>query len=79
MNNQPQTELFPGLDFGQALKALRNGSSIARNGWEGKGLSVRLGPAAYAIHFVIIRGQGWPNTWVPSVSDCFADDWYIVT
>ena len=30
------------MDFGKALEALKAGSKVARNGWNGKGLSIEL-------------------------------------
>lgn len=86
------------MNFGQALELLKQGKRLARAGWNGKGLWVRLiqsnipsqsvslkidGAASTgaALHtylnpfFVIDNPNGGCNTWVPSVSDCLAEDW----
>lgn len=36
----------PGMDFGQALDALKEGSRVEREGWNGKGMFLYLVPAA---------------------------------
>lgn len=82
------------MNFSQALDFLKQGKRMARNGWNGKGLWVKLidvGPSlivdgvaksggrlhTYINPFFIIGGNssGGVNTWVPSVSDCLAEDW----
>lgn len=37
---------FTSLSFGEAIKAIKGGSKIARAGWNGKGMFVYLVPAA---------------------------------
>jgi len=32
----------------------------------------------YEAYFAIKNSRGTVNTWVPSVSDCLADDWLLV-
>lgn len=36
----------PGMDFGQALDALKEGARVAREGWNGKGMFLYFVPAA---------------------------------
>lgn len=86
------------MDFGEALKAVKNGKCIARMGWNGKGMFVYFVPAGnykpctpiaeklvgedglvpYNPYFAIKNVNGTISTWVPSVNDCLAEDWYIV-
>lgn len=35
------------MDFGQAVKALKNGKKVARKGWNGKDMWICLMPALY--------------------------------
>lgn len=77
------------LNFSSALSALKQGLLVARNGWNGKGMHIRLvnnliyHPTDLSTTeklepaFVILNGNVL-NTWIPSVSDLLADDWYIV-
>lgn len=72
------------MNFGQALESLKLGSKIAREGWNGKGMHVQLDRGgdyweSEILPFFVIRNvKGSFNTWVPSVSDCLAEDWSIV-
>lgn len=82
------------LTFSDALIYLKRGNRLARAGWNGKGLCVYLINETTSVefednydgfnlqatiqpYFVIISGDT-ANTWVPSVSDILATDWYIV-
>ena len=97
------------FDFGEAIKALKDGHAIARKGWNGKNLFViKQIPATiegliidkiqslpnsckelikqkegvpiikYTNQMLIINHDGRADSWVPSVSDIFAEDWYVV-
>lgn len=77
---------FTKLDFSGALDALKQGACLTRANWSGKGLHIKkVDNLAYSddvkVHlepaFVIADGYKY-NTWVASVSDLLADDWYIV-
>lgn len=35
-------------------------------------------PISYTNQMLIVNAQGKADSWVPSSSDCFAEDWYIV-
>lgn len=86
------------MDFGGALKALKEGKAVERRGWNGKGLFVYLvtggnypvqmdivkpiaekdGTLKYNPYMAIKNMDGSISTWVPSVNDCLAEDWFVV-
>lgn len=75
------------LTFSEVLEGLKAGKSFARSGWNGKGLSVTLAPeGAIAVHGFALQSffmlfnlnTNTANTWVPSVSDLLAEDWYEI-
>lgn len=94
-------------NFGVAIKALKEGKRVAREGWNGKGLFVfKQVPASVRVEIIpkmtsvpdsvknemmkrkqalsynnqmaIVNTQGDVDSWVPSSSDVFAEDWLIV-
>lgn len=96
------------FDFGQAIKELKAGNAIARQGWNGKDLFVvkqipsriegliidkvqSLPNSAkeilkqregvphidYTNQMLIVNPDGRADSWVPSVSDIFAEDWFV--
>lgn len=85
------------MDFGMALKLMKDGKAVARNGWNGKGMFVYLvtggnypvqmevaksladenGTVKYNPYMAIKNINGTVSTWVPSVNDCLAEDWYL--
>jgi len=69
-----------GLTFGEAVEALKIGYQMARSGWNGKGMHINMIPEALRMnaYFTIVSADGIANTWVPSISDCLADDWVMV-
>lgn len=87
-----------GACFSSALSWLKQGKSVARAGWNGKGQFVYYVPAAsYPVqtgaakaHFgegslvpynayLALKGvDDTVSTWVPSVTDCLAEDWYVI-
>jgi hypothetical protein len=44
-----------GLNFGQALEALRNGKFVARKGWNGKGMFIYM-VSGSTVPFELLRG-----------------------
>lgn len=79
----------PRTTFDQAFAAAAfgpmEGVKIARDGWNGKGLFVqaqypdensKMGNPYLYIDATALGGKR--NPWVPSQTDLFADDWYIV-
>lgn len=98
-----------GLSFEQILPMLREGFSIRRAGWNGKGLMAFKQVPAHIDGTIIPKMQSLPqsakdqimkhtafidytsqcliynsqtgraDSWVPSISDVFANDWEVVT
>lgn len=82
---QSYTTLTATHDFSDALHLLKCGARVARKGWNGVGMHVRWEDGTRLAdgtlvegHFVIVSGLGVVNTWVPSVSDLQATDWYVI-
>lgn len=97
-----------GMDFGDAVKLLKDGNALRRKGWNGKGLFVFKQVPAHIESEIIPKMQSLPqsakdlimngngfidytsqcliynentgraDSWVPSISDVFAEDWEIV-
>lgn len=81
---QPDSDTY---GFGKALEAMNKGRRVARRGWNGKEMFVESVSGAEAkltngctvaleAFFVLRSPNGRYNTWVPSVSDIMAHDWY---
>lgn len=96
------------MNFGMAIKALKYGYAVRRNGWNDKGLWVikqvqahidsdiipKMQSLPQSAKDLILKGKGFidytsqcliynentgrADSWVPSISDVFADDWEIV-
>lgn len=73
------------MDFSEALRRLKQGSQVARMGWNGKGLLVeaqfpdehsKMGNPYLFIDARALGGER--NPWVPSQTDLFATDWTLV-
>ena len=71
------------LNFGQAIEAMKMGSKVARDGWNGKGMWIALQvPDQHSkmqrpyIYMCPVDGKLVP--WVASQSDMLANDWNIV-
>ena len=77
------------MNFGDALKALKEDKKVARKGWNGKGMYVKLcrntkieidgETKDLNDHFVIKNVNGSFSTWVPSVNDTLETDWECKT
>ena len=72
--------------FGNVIQFLKEGKACRRSGWNGKGLFVvKQIPAHitadidYTNQMLIINPDGRADSWVPSVSDIFAEDWEVLT
>lgn len=70
------------MDFGEALKALKNGEAVARLGWNGANQFLRRQvPDANSkmslpyIYITTVTGDRVP--WLASQSDMLADDWHV--
>lgn len=80
------------MDFGQALKALKEGEKVAREGWNGKGiflglqtpddLSKMTQPYIYIDTFGLetVNPEAVKGRvpWLASQTDMLAEDWKIV-
>lgn len=96
------------MDFGDAIEVLKQGGTIRRAGWNGKGLMVfkqipahiesdiipKMQSLPQSAKDLILKGKGFidytsqcliynentgrADSWVPSISDVFAEDWEIV-
>ena len=73
-----------GCDFGDALKAFRNGDRCTRAGWNGKGQWVAFAapgiddPMTLPYLFLhTVGGQAVP--WTASQTDILATDWEILS
>lgn len=96
------------MHFGDAIEVLKQGGTIRRSGWNGKGLMVfkqvpahiesdiipKMQSLPQSAKDLILKGKGFidytsqcliynentgrADSWVPSISDVFAEDWEIV-
>lgn len=72
------------LTFSEALEILKVGGSVTRKGWNGSGMYVKkskLRTISLEIEnpCLILRNvKGCFNTWVPSITDIFAEDWEVI-
>lgn len=96
------------MRFGDAIEVLKQGGTVRRSGWNGKGLMVFKQVPAHIDSDIIPKMQSLPqsakdlileskgfidytsqcliynentgraDSWVPSISDVFAEDWEIV-
>lgn len=78
-------------DFGWALNALRKGKAVARKGWNGKGIYIKLqtpdANSKMTLPYIYIVTNGLvtdnPNApkgtvpWLASQTDMLAEDWEI--
>ena len=54
------------MNFGQALEALKQGSKVARAGWNGKGQFVYMVPAnSYPVNTAVAKSYFGENSLVP--------------
>ncbi len=71
------------MNFGQAIEALKAGKAVARDGWNGKGMWLRLQvPDAHSkmsLPYVYMKtADGKLVPWLASQTDVLAEDWAIV-
>lgn len=88
-NNEPaEREAF---DFGEAIRRMKNGARVARNGWNGKGMFVMHcgvdgedytlsdGMAVTRRDYLYMKAaDDTVVPWVASQTDFLAEDWYEV-
>jgi hypothetical protein len=70
------------MNFGKALKKLKNGHRVSRDGWNGKNMYLELQvPDAYSkmtlpyIYMNTVQGETVP--WLASQTDMLAEDWRL--
>lgn len=80
------------MDFGQAIKQLKQGNKVARKGWNGRGICIGLVKPkdgdVMTHEFIYIDTTGLqtdnPNApldrvpWFASQTDMLAEDWQVV-
>ena len=71
------------MDFSNALKALKAGHQVARSGWNGKGMWLKLQvPDAHSMmtlpYIYMYTAQGDLVPWLASQTDVLAEDWELV-
>lgn len=73
------------MDFSQAFRQAQLDKKISRRGWNGQGLFVmaqypddnsKMGNPYLYIDATALGGTR--NSWVPSQTDLFAEDWFVV-
>ena len=72
------------MKIGEAIQAMREGSSVCHRGWNGKGMWLKLQmPDAHSkmtLPYVYMRtAYGDLVPWLCSQTDLLADDWTVVT
>ena len=75
------------MTFSQALEAIKQGKSLTRDGWNGRGAWIYLAPAHFdiklgapveaCIAMFTADGKHQPG-WLASQADMLAEDWKIV-
>lgn len=80
------------MDFGAALKALKEGKRVARKGWNGKGMWLTLQrpdifshmtlPYIYIEYPVNPKHHAYPDgsrcPWFASQTDMLSEDWFVL-
>lgn len=84
----------PAMSFGMAIERMRDGKRVARKGWNGKGMWVRLVDLFTDAEFRVSEREPCEGTWLPfiimktadnklvpwlaSQTDVLALDWEVV-
>lgn len=72
-----------GMDFGEALAAMRAGRSVRRKGWKSRGMYVLLRDGESTTNtlpsFVMHTArQQWQPGWLAATNDLLAADWETI-
>ncbi len=77
-----ESKLF---DFSEALRKLKSGSRVAREGWNGKGMFIykvdgHFSDGVFVRPYLAMKdAQGFLVTgWLASQTDLLAEDWMVV-
>lgn len=67
------------MNFSKALNNLKQGKAMKRTGWNGKNLFVKSYKSDVCgdMFIIVNTKKDTINSWVPSVSDIYAEDWEI--
>jgi hypothetical protein len=80
------------VDFSEALQILKAGGKVARAGWNGKGMFLKMiGSSDYSITVPIVKGLVFPLLpwigmktaddcfvpWLANQTDVLAEDWQL--
>lgn len=66
--------------FGEAIEEMKKGQTVARSGWNGKGMYVYLAQLTEHVEpcFIMYTAQGKLQPgWLASQMDMLADDWEV--
>lgn len=68
------------MNFGQALEKLKRGDKVARSGWNGKGMWIKLQEptetSKMTLPYIYLKtATGDLVPWLASQSDLLAEDW----
>ena len=82
------SESSNGLNFGQALEALKSGRKACRKGWNGKGMWIEHWKPMHQVDLPYlmlmypVNSSAYPNgarvPWLPSQTDVLANDWELL-
>lgn len=70
---ETNVKTLPRMSFGIAIEALKFGCAIRRESWNGKGFIDYT-----SLCLIYNENTGRAESWIPSISDVFAEDWEIV-
>lgn len=70
------------MNFGEALEALKNGNYMARKGWNGKSMYIKLlrpdETSKMTLPYIFMFTACGNNVpWLASQTDILADDWVL--
>lgn len=68
------------MNFGEALEKLKDEEAVVREGWNGKGMYLKLQePDEFSKmslpYIYMFTADGHQVPWVPSQTDILSDDW----
>lgn len=73
------------MTFEKALELIKQGKRLQRKGWNGKGMHVEMVDLFTSKNVLVnnkclllFNASGTFNTWIPSITDLFAEDWMLV-
>jgi hypothetical protein len=69
------------MDFSDALREIKNGGTVARSGWNGKGQWIYWRPSTEDLgDFLAIHPVSGPDVpWLASQTDLLAEDWVVTS